>query len=160
MNWVPKFRAAMVQLCSSREIASNVAFAGDLIRAAAADGAGYIQTPENTALMELNSERLFERVKPEADTEALAAFAELARDLKVWLHIGSVAIRVGERKAANRAYVFAPDGSIAARYDKIHMFDVDLPSGERYREFEELCAGFDRGCVALALGRPGHNHVL
>jgi predicted amidohydrolase len=149
------FRAALIQLCSGREIAPNVAFASELIRAAAADGARYIQTPENTALVELSTERLFERVKPEAETTLLGDFADLARDLGVWLHIGSVAIRVGEGKAANRSYVFAPTGAIAARYDKIHMFDVDLPSGESYRESKNYRPGTRAVVVDLPWGRLG-----
>ena len=135
------FRAALVQLRSGREIAPNMANAAALIRAAAAQGAQYIQTPENTALVELSTERLFERIQPEADTAILGAFASLACDLGVWLHIGSVAIRLGERKAANRSFLFAPNGTIAARYDKIHMFDVDLPSGESYRESKNYQPG-------------------
>jgi predicted amidohydrolase len=141
MSPAPKFRAALVQLRSGREIAPNMAVATDLIRAAAADGALYVQTPENTPLMELSSERLFERVLPENETAILGDFASLARDLGIWLHVGSVAIRIGERKAANRAFIFAPSGAVAARYDKIHMFDVDLPSGESYRESKNYAPG-------------------
>jgi deaminated glutathione amidase len=144
------FRAALVQLCSGREIAPNMAFAGGLIRAAAAGGANYIQTPENTALVELSGERLFERIRPEAETAILGEFAALAGALGVWLHIGSIAIRVGEHKAANRSYVFSPTGRIAARYDKIHMFDVDLPSGESYRESKN----YRPGARAVKLGLP------
>ena len=155
-----RFRAALVQLCAGREIAPNMAFASGLIRAAAAGGAHYIQTPENTVLVELSGERLFERVRPEAETTVLGEFAALAEMLGVWLHIGSIAIRVGERKAANRSYVFAPTGRIAARYDKIHMFDVDLPSGESYREFEELPAWLARRDAPDAVGRAGHDDVL
>jgi predicted amidohydrolase len=135
------FKAALIQLCSGREIAPNMTFAAGLIRAAAAGGAHYIQTPENTALVELSAERLFERIHAEAETAILSRFSELARDLKVWLHIGSVAIRVAEDKAANRSFLFGPDGKIAARYDKIHMFDVDLASGESYRESKNFRPG-------------------
>ena len=149
------FRAALVQLRSGREIGPNVALAGELIRAAAADGAQYIQTPENTALVELVSDRLFERIRPEAETAILGDFSELARALKVWLHIGSVAIKVGERKAANRSYVFAPSGQIAARYDKIHMFDVDLPSGESYRESKNYQPGTHAVTARLPWGTLG-----
>jgi predicted amidohydrolase len=149
------FSAALVQLRSGREIAPNMAVAEDLIRAAAAEGAEYIQTPENTALMELSTERLFERIRPEAETAILGDFSALARDLKVWLHVGSVAIRVGERKAANRAFLFAPDGSVAARYDKIHMFDVDLPSGESYRESKNYAPGATAVAVRLPWGVLG-----
>lgn len=141
MAKAPKFRAALIQLCSGREIAPNLAVAEDLIRAAAAEGADYVQTPENTALMELNTARLFARIKPEAETTVLADFSRISSDMGIWLHIGSVAIQVAENKVANRAFIFAPDGSVAARYDKIHMFDVDLPSGEIYRESKNYRPG-------------------
>jgi deaminated glutathione amidase len=149
------FRAALVQLCSGREIASNMAFATGLIRAAAGQGAHYIQTPENTALVELSTERLFERVRSEEETAILRDFSDLASKLGVWLHIGSIAIRVDEQKAANRSFLFAPDGSVAARYDKIHMFDVDLPSGESYRESKNYRAGDTAIHVRLPWGTLG-----
>jgi predicted amidohydrolase len=150
-----KFRAALVQLCSGREVAPNMAFATGLIRAAAGQGAQYIQTPENTTLVELSSDRLFERIRPESETTILRTFADLASNLGVWLHIGSVAIKVGERKAANRSFVFAPSGDIAARYDKIHMFDVDLPSGESYRESKNYQPGRSAVNVLLPWGMLG-----
>jgi predicted amidohydrolase len=149
------FRAALVQLRSGREIAPNVAAAEYLIRAAAAEGAQYVQTPENTPLMELSTRRLFERIKPESETESLDAFSRLARDLGIWLHIGSAAVRVGEDEAANRAVIFAPDGSVAARYDKIHMFDVDLPSGETYRESKAYAPGATAVAVRMPWGVLG-----
>jgi predicted amidohydrolase len=145
-----KFRAALVQLRSGRDIAPNIAAAADLIRQGASEGAQYIQTPENTPLMELDGNRLFERIRPENETAALGEFAGIARDLRIWLHIGSLAVKLGERKAANRAFIFAPDGSLAARYDKIHMFDVDLPSGESYRESRN----YEPGGVAVNVRLP------
>lgn len=149
------FRAALVQLRSGREIAPSMTAAEDLIRAAAAEGAIYVQTPENTPLMELSTERLFERIKPEADTAILDDFARIARELRIWLHVGSVAVRIDDGKAANRAYIFAPDGKIIARYDKIHMFDVDLPSGETYRESKNYIPGATAIAVRLPWGVLG-----
>ena len=150
MSSAQKFRGALVQLRSGREIAPNMAAAEDLIRAAAADGADYVQTPENTALVEMDTERLFKRIRPEAETAILDDFSRLARDLRIWLHIGSVAVQTGERKAANRAFLFAPDGAVAARYDKIHMFDVELPGGETYRESKN----YEPGAAAVAVRLP------
>jgi len=149
------FRAALVQLRSGREIAPSMKAAADLIRAAAAEGAHYVQTPENTALMELKTDRLFERIKPEAETESLGEFAALARDLGIWLHVGSVAVKVEDRRAANRAFVFAPNGAIVARYDKIHMFDVALPNGETYRESKNYRPGETAVTVDLPWARLG-----
>jgi deaminated glutathione amidase len=135
------FRAALVQMRSGRDVGRNISDAIDLIRDAASGGAHYIQTPEVTTLMELDRERLLAVSQPEKGNTALAAFTAAARDLKVWLHIGSMGVLVDGGKLANRSYLIAPDGRIAARYDKIHMFDVDLPNGDVYRESESYAAG-------------------
>ncbi len=143
------FRAALVQLRSGREIVPNVAAAVELIAAAAAEGAQYVQTPENTPLMELETGRLFDRIRPESESAFLEDFAALARDLKIWLHIGSAPVKIDDGRAANRAFIFAPDGSVAARYDKIHMFDVDLPNGERYCESKNYRPGGEAAIARL-----------
>lgn len=141
------FRAALVQLCSGRSVDKNVDDALALIREAAAGGAQYVQTPEVTTLMELDTAKLFAAVEPEEGNEALQRFRDLAAELKIWLHIGSMPVKVAPDKIANRAYVLTPEGSVAATYDKIHMFDVDLPGGESYRESKNYRAG-DRAVVA------------
>jgi deaminated glutathione amidase len=151
----PKFRAALVQLCSGRDVNRNVTAAEALIREAAAQGANYIQTPEVTTLMELDPERLFANLGPEEGNPALQRFQALARDLAIWLHIGSMAIKVAPAKLANRSFVIAPDGTIAARYDKIHMFDVDLANGESYRESNNYQAGSKGVVVDLPWGSLG-----
>jgi len=145
-----RFRVALVQMRSGRDVRDNLLEADAFIRDAVRKGAQFIQTPENTLLMETESARLFERIAPEDETESIPHFARLARSLGVWLHIGSIAVKVGEKRAANRAFVFAPDGRIALRYDKIHMFDVNLPSGETYRE----SATFAPGHTAYVLNLP------
>jgi predicted amidohydrolase len=144
------FRAALVQMCAGRDVARNVADALDLIAQAAQQGAAYVQTPECTTLMELDTARLMAATSPEADNSALQAFTDAARAHKIWLHIGSMAVKVGERRLANRAYVIAPDGEIRARYDKIHMFDVDLGNGERYSE----SVNYEAGTRAVLAGLP------
>lgn len=135
------FKCALVQMRSGRTVANNIADATDLIRAAAALGAQYIQTPENTTLMELEKRRLMAELQSEKDNAGLAAFSDLAIELKRWLHIGSMGIKCEDGRIANRSFLFAPDGTVAARYDKIHMFDVDLGNGEAYRESESYAAG-------------------
>jgi len=145
-----QFRAGLVQMRSGRDVQENLAEAEALIREAAAKGADYIQTPENTLLMEIEADRLFEKIQTEVRTDGISAFSNLARELGVWLHIGSLAIKVGKRRAANRAFLFAPTGETVARYDKIHMFDVDLPSGETYRE----SATYAPGDTAVLAGLP------
>ena len=141
------FRAGLVQLCSSRDVARNIADACDLIRLAAGKGANYIQTPENTGLMELDKARMLAELKPEAGNPALAAFTDLAQALNVYLHIGSLGIRLDDGRIANRSFLIRPDGKIAARYDKIHMFDVDLGNGEVYTESASYAPG-DKAVIA------------
>lgn len=144
------FRAALVQMCAGKSVAANVEAASALIREAAAAGATYIQTPEMTGTMEENRQALFAVLHEEETDPALRAFRRLAAELKVHLHIGSLAIRASEHRAANRAFLLGPDGAIEARYDKIHMFDVDLPNGDVYRESE----AYRRGELAVAADLP------
>src|SRR5271155_4907664 len=124
------FRAACVQLRSSDDVAENVRTTSALIREAAAQGATFIATPENTTLMAPDGGAKLAQSFDEAHDPALAVFAGLARQLNVWLLIGSLAIKVSDTKTANRSFLFAPDGQITARYSKIHLFDVALASGE------------------------------
>jgi deaminated glutathione amidase len=135
------FRVGLVQMCTGRDVERNLADAGALIREAAARGAEYVQTPEITTLMETERTRLFAAIRPEEGNPAIAHFSTLARELKLWLHIGSMAILVGNGKIANRSFLFSPAGEVEARCDKIHMFDVDLPGGESYRESKNYQAG-------------------
>jgi predicted amidohydrolase len=137
-------------MCSGRDVERNVRDATALIREAANGGADYVQTPEVTTLMELDRERLFAAALPEAENPALRHFEALAKELAIWLHIGSMVVRAGADKLANRAYLISPRGRIAAHYDKIHMFDVDLPNGESYRE----SANFEPGRHAVVADLP------
>ncbi len=149
------FKAACVQLRSSDDVMENIHTACVLIREAAAKGAQFIATPENTTLMAPDGgAKLAQSYSEEADP-ALPVFRALAQELSVWLLIGSLAIKVSDGKTANRSYLIAPKGAIAARYDKIHLFDVDLPSGEKYRESNTV-AGGDRAVTAdLPWGKIG-----
>lgn len=127
-------RVGLVQLRSGREPAANLDAAAALIREAARDGAQYVQTPEVTNIMELDRKVLFEKLQDEGADATLASLRQLTRELGITLHIGSLALKVSDAKAVNRGFVIDPDGEISARYDKIHMFDVDLGNGESYRE--------------------------
>ncbi|MDH4983569.1 carbon-nitrogen hydrolase family protein [Hyphomicrobium sp. D-2] len=129
-----KFRVGLVQMCSGRTVAPNIDAACALIRQAAGEGAQYIQTPEMTNILEIDRTRLPDALRPEAEDPAILGFTELARELGVWLHIGSLALQGEAGKPVNRSLLFSPEGEIVARYDKIHMFDVDLANGESYRE--------------------------
>jgi predicted amidohydrolase len=128
------FTAACVQLRSGKTISDNVSAAESLIRAAAADGANFIQTPEMSNVLVRSREELIERISGPNEDSFLKRMRELAAELGVHLHLGSLAVLAGNGKVANRAFLIGPDGGILATYDKIHMFDVDLPNGESWRE--------------------------
>ncbi len=149
------FRASLIQLRSGRTVEPNIEATCTFVAEAVSDGAQYVQTPENTALMELRSKALFEKIEPEEDNKALQAYTKLASDLNIWLHIGGMAIRISETQAANRAFLIAPDGSIKARYDKIHMFDVNLPNGEVYKESKNFRPGNKAVLADLPWGKIG-----
>jgi predicted amidohydrolase len=150
-----KFRAALVQLRATRSVLANVDQAAKLIREAKAKGADYVQTPEQTSLMELDRKSLFASIVEENHDPALAAFQELARELDIYLHVGSLSVKVSPEKAANRAFLIGRDGEIMARYDKIHLFDVDLPGKESYRESNTFRAGETAIVVGLPWGGLG-----
>ena len=156
MSDTPKsFRVGLVQMCAGRTVDRNIAAATELIRAAARGGAQYVQTPEMTNILELDRERLLAAIKPEADDPGVTQFRFLARELGIWLHVGSLAL-VGERgRPVNRSLLISPEGRIDARYDKIHMFDVDLPGGESYRESANYEPGREAVVAALPWGQLG-----
>ena len=149
------FRAACVQLRSSDDVAENIRTTSDLVRKAKSNGADFIATPENTTLMAPDGGAKLERSFPEERDPALPVFTALAKELNVWLLIGSLAIRVSGTKTANRSFLIDPQGRIAARYDKIHMFDVDLPSGETYRESNTVAGGSHSVVADLPWGKVG-----
>ena len=157
MTVMPKltFKVACIQVNTSNDMAENIDKASGFARAAAKDGAGLVMMPENVSMMERNREGTLAKAMPEDTHAALAAFRKLAPDLGVWLHCGSLAIALKNGKIANRTYVIDPKGQIAARYDKIHMFDVDLGNGERYAESATFEAGTDSASVALPWGILG-----
>jgi len=141
------FQAACVQLRTGLEPAANVADAAALIREAHARGADFIATPEATVLFEADSDRLFAKTHAQGDDPSLHALRRLAEELSVWLLIGSMAIRTGERQCANRSFLIGPQGQIVATYDKIHMFDVTLPDGRVIRESSAYRPG-ERAVIA------------
>jgi deaminated glutathione amidase len=131
---------------STRDPGANRDAAVAGVREAAARGADYVQTPEMTSLVERSRERLFAQVTSEDQDGTLAALREAARETGTVVHVGSIAVRAGD-KIANRAYLIGSDGAILAAYDKLHLFDVDLPSGERWRESATYTGG---ACAVLA----------
>ena len=150
-----RFRAGLVQLRSGRAVAPNLDKAEALIRRAAKGGAQYVQTPENTGIMELKPELVLAAAESEGKSALLAWAKARARDLGIWLHVGSIAIKLDQTRVANRSYLIDPKGRVAARYDKLHMFDVDLAGGESYRESQYFRPGAKAVLADLPFGRLG-----
>ncbi len=134
---------------------ANAAAASALIREAKARGADLIMTPETTNMMEPRRRLMMEKAQPEETDPALAAFAALAAELRVWLLAGSFVLRASDGKAVNRSLLLDPKGRVAARYDKIHMFDVEIPDGQSYRESKAFASGARAVLAELPWGRLG-----
>src|SRR5499427_720092 len=149
------FTAGLVQMRSGLSPQANLDAALRLIGEAKGAGADYVLTPEMTNILEVKRERLFAAIEPEDNDGTLAAFRELARKLGIYLHVGSLAIKLSAEKAANRSFLIDRKGEIIARYDKIHMFDVDLANGESYRESRNYRAGDIAVAIDLPWGRLG-----
>lgn len=149
------FTAACVQLRSGDDVVENIRVTSDLVRKAARGGARFIATPENTNIMARNNRAKLAATFDEAQDPSIPAFSALAKELNVWLSIGSLHIKVSDSKTANRSFLFAPDGSISARYDKIHLFDVTLAGGESYRESSQVEGGHQAVIADTAFGPVG-----
>jgi predicted amidohydrolase len=145
----------MVQLRTSLSPQASFDQAESLIREAAAQGADYVQTPEVSNLIQPDRAALFALLAAEDDDLSLKAYRRLARDLGIHLHIGSLALRASAARAVNRSFLIAPDGEVLARYDKIHMFDIQLDSGESYRESASYQPGDTAVFADLPWGRLG-----
>lgn len=153
-NQPAPLRVACIQMRSGLDRKKNVADARQLIAEAAAAGATFIVTPEMTNVVDRKGARLLETLPEESQLEEIGAFADAAKKHGAWLLIGSMAVKSGAR-AANRSYLFAPDGSVVATYDKIHMFDVDLPGGERWKESKIYAPGDNAVVAATKIGHVG-----
>jgi predicted amidohydrolase len=155
MNAETTFIAAMIQMRSGLLPEPNLDQGARLIREAAARGASFIQTPEVSNIMQTDRAALFEHLRSEDDDRSLAAYRDLARELRIHLNVGSLALRATPEKAVNRSFLIGPSGDILARYDKIHMFDIDLGSGESYRESANYQPGETAVVTDLPWGRLG-----
>jgi len=155
MDKTSKFRVGLVQMRSARTPQANLDATIKLIGEAKSSGADYVLTPEMTNIMEVGREKLMAAIVAEENDISLATFRELARKLAIHLHVGSLAIKASADKAANRSFLIDPRGEIVARYDKIHMFDVDLANGESYRESRNFRAGELAVLHDLPWGRLG-----
>lgn len=143
-------RIALFQSTTGIDPEANARALEDAIGEAAAGGAEMLFTPEMSGLLDRDSTRAAKSLRREEDDDVLAACREAARRHRLWLHIGSLAVLV-DGKVANRAFVIDRDGEVRARYDKLHLFDVDLPTGESWRESNVYAAGDG---VVLLNGTP------
>lgn len=128
------FKAAAIQMCSGVDPEKNAAAMARLVREAAGHGALYVQTPEMTGAVQKDRPGLRAVLRDEENDIIVRTAGDLARELSIYLHVGSTAIALADGKIANRAFLFGPDGRKICTYDKIHMFDVDLDNGESWRE--------------------------
>jgi len=149
------FKVGLVQMRSGLDPQANLAAALAFIEEAARSGADYVLTPEMTNIMEVKRERLFATIADEERDPTLAALREAARRLSIYIHIGSLAVKASPDKAANRSFLIDRRGDVIARYDKIHMFDVDLANGESYRESRNYRPGDLAVVTDLPWGRLG-----
>ena len=149
-----KFKVGLVQMTSNDVISENVQMAETLIREAAAKGANFVLTPEMTTLLDFGTKEVMEKISIEEEDTSWRHFAALAKELNIWLLIGSIAIKNGD-KAANRSFLFSPIGEKRATYDKIHMFDVDIPGDKAYRESNAYQAGQEAVLAELPWGKVG-----
>src|SRR5256885_11153432 len=150
---------AAVQLCSTEDVAENVTRARGLVKAAAAAGARLVGLPENFAY--LGSDRdhklaIAEEVSDDARGPILSATREAARDAGVWLLAGGFPERVpgATDRIGNTSLLFDPEGTLRARYRKIHLFDVDVPGGARFRESDSIAAGTEGVVAQTPWGGP------
>src|SRR5688572_26180387 len=149
-------RIALFQSRTGIDPVTNAEALVAAIDEAAAGGAQMLFTPEMSGLLDRDAQRAADRLRDEDADEVLAACREAARRTGLWLHLGSLAVRAEGGKLANRGFLIDPAGLIQARYDKIHLFDVDLPTGESWRESATYRAG--EGAVVVdgtPLGRLG-----
>jgi deaminated glutathione amidase len=155
MSAASTFTAGLIQMRSGLDPAANLDAAARMIAQAKGAGADYVQTPEMTNLLAANREQLLATIRSEEDDATLAGFCELARKHDLYVHVGSLAIRISPDRAANRSFLIDRRGDIVARYDKIHMFDVDLANDESYRESRNYRPGEIAVASDLPWGRLG-----
>ena len=149
-------RIAVYQAQSGIDPAANAARLVEAVRSARAGGAAMLFTPEMSGMLDRDRERAMGKARAEEDDAVLAAVRSAAAAAGIWVHLGSLAVLAGDGKLANRGFVIDADGEVRARYDKIHLFDVDLPTGESWRESAMYSAGREAVIVSdTPVGRRG-----
>lgn len=149
---------ALIQTRTPATAEAGLAHVSPLIRRAAEGGARLILTPEGTNLLEQRRDRRGSAIRDEADDPCVQGLRALAAELKVWLLVGSAIVKsghMGDDRAANRSLLIDDGGTIVAHYDKLHVFDVDLPNGEVYRESANIRPGDAAAAADTPWGRLG-----
>lgn len=148
-------RIAILQMTSGIDPAANAATLVDAIHAAKAGGVAMLFTPEMSGLLDRDRARAAANIFDEHDDPVLAAVRAAARNAGLWVHLGSLAVRGAGERLANRGFVIDAAGEIAARYDKMHMFDVSLSTGEEWRESTAYSPGSRSVVVETPVGMLG-----
>jgi predicted amidohydrolase len=149
------FKVGLISMRSGIDPQANLNAVLAAIDQAKRAGVDYVQTPEMTNILESKRERLFTKIVADENDSTLATMRDVARKLSIYVHLGSLAIKASPDKAVNRSFLIDRKGDIVARYDKIHMFDVDLAGGESYRESNTYRAGELAVVADLPWGRLG-----
>lgn len=150
------FTAACVQNTAERDVAPTMATLSDLIRRARDAGGDLIMTPEVCAMLEPRRKLAATKVELEESNVALAMFKDLAKETGAWILVGSMAVKLSDGdRFANRSFLVTPEGDVTAKYDKIHMFDVDVAEGESYRESKGYRPGDHATLAATPWGALG-----
>lgn len=148
-------KVAALQLCTQSDFTANLVELEALIREAAGHGAQFIATPENSDLMGVSKEEKLARVYYQEEHPFLPRCCALAKELGVWISLGSLGIRLNDSKFYNRSFLISPQGEILAQYDKIHLFDVTLPGGEVHQESLNIQGGDCLVTASTDLGKMG-----
>lgn len=141
------FKAACIQSTATPDLAADIGVLSAMIREAAGMGASFIATPEYCAGLDTREGKMFPVAFAEAEHPALPAFQSLAKELGIFLLIGSIGIKSPDDRIFNRSFMLDPHGQIASRYDKIHLFDINLGEGRSYHESATIAAG-EKGVIA------------
>ncbi|MGN7160269.1 carbon-nitrogen hydrolase family protein [Sphingomonas sp. SAFR-052] len=148
-------RIALLQMTAGIDLQANAAVLVDAVDRAAAGGAAMLFTPEMSGLIDRDRERAAASIVAEDADPVLRSVCEAAARAGIWVHLGSLAVRRADGRLANRGYVIDGTGAVRARYDKLHLFDVTLPTGESWRESASYAPGDSASVVATPAGRLG-----
>lgn len=135
------FKVACIQFSARFDVAENMKTIEKMVREAAVQGARLVATPENTDRLGGDPTLKLQTAHTYEDHPFIPLIKKLAKELKIWILIGSLGVKVSATKMANRQFLFSPEGKIVSTYDKLHLFDVDLPNGDKYRESDLFIGG-------------------